>query len=389
MIIEILVPAPGESITEVQIASWLCEDGTIVDQDQEIVEVDSDKATLTLTAPDAGKISIVVQEGETASVGSLIATIDTDYEESGEEEKAEKKKKKEGANKNTDTAKPISNLHATPLAKSIISERKMDIATLSKTFGDKKIHISDLSQTAETSSHKDPQRAEERKKMSMLRKKLSERLVSIKNETAMLTSFNEINLESLITLRKKHSEAAEKKYGFAPGYVAWFAYAVCRALKEFPVVNARIDGEEIVSPSYMDIGIAVSTPRGLMVPVLKNAHEKTVPELEQLIRTLAEKARNGKITPDEMSGGTFSITNGGVFGSMMSTPILNPPQSGILGMHKIMERPIAVNGKVEIKPMMYVALSYDHRLIDGRESVGFLIKVKEILENPDETLFVE
>ncbi|MCF8368386.1 MAG: 2-oxoglutarate dehydrogenase complex dihydrolipoyllysine-residue succinyltransferase [Bacteroidales bacterium] len=411
--IDIKVPSPGESITEVQIATWLVNDGDFVEKDQDIVEIDSDKATLSIASPEDGKIKIQAAEGDTVEVNSVIASIDTSVQGSTpkkEEAKVEqvkkpvqKEEKKEIvaetkiAEKESVQIPEDSMLNISPLAKKLMLENNVseaDFIQFLKGFrvGKKDVDFYLSEKGTQTSATASPTswggtRETERKKMSTLRLKLAERLVSVKNETAMLTTFNEVNMTPIMEIRKKYKEIFKEKHGVSLGFMSFFTKAVTEALNIVPGVNARIDGNEIVYHNYADIGIAVSSPKGLMVPVLRNAERMSLAEIELNIKELATKARNNKITIDEMTGGTFTITNGGVFGSMLSTPILNPPQSAILGMHNIVERPIALDGKVEIHPIMYVALSYDHRIIDGRESVTFLVNVKEMLENPVKMLF--
>lgn len=379
MLLEMKVPSPGESISEVEIATWLVEDGEYVEKDQEIAEVDSDKATLALPAEVSGAIKIVVEEGETVAVGDVVCIIDTSVE--GE---AKAKPAAEEA-----TAAPVSapkggasvDAKATPLAKEYIKQNDVSAKEVKGTGEGGKITKGDVIE-AMAGVKTDGPRGLERKKMSMLRRKVAQRLVSVKNDTAMLTTFNEVDMSPINAIRKEYKEAFKEKYGVNLGFMSFFTKAVTTALMEFKDVNAMIDGNEVQYHNYADISIAVSAPKGLMVPVIRNAELMNFQEVESEVKRLAIKARDGKITPDDMMGGTFTITNGGVFGSMMSTPIINPPQSAILGMHNIVERPIAVDGKVEIRPMMYIALSYDHRIIDGRESVGFLCRVKECLEDP-------
>jgi 2-oxoglutarate dehydrogenase E2 component (dihydrolipoamide succinyltransferase) len=414
MIIEIKVPSPGESITQVQLASWLVEDGAYVERDTEVAEIDSDKATLSLSAAESGQIKILVPAGETVDVNSVVATIDTGVE--GVAKPVEKVTKPEVAAQEVKIPEPekkaelpktekpeiakSAGIHISPLAKKLLGANNLSESDLlgfykhlrvSKEdvvqFLDDKKNIPATSAGASQATSWGGTRELERKKMTTLRLKLAERLVSVKNETAMLTTFNEVNMTPINDIRKKYKDAFKEKYGISLGFMSFFTKAVTEALQHFPQVNAQIDGSEIVLHNYADVGIAVSAPKGLMVPVIRNAETLSLAEIEIRIRDLATKARNGKLTIDEMTGGTFTITNGGVFGSMLSTPILNPPQSAILGMHNIVERPIAVNGKVEIHPIMYVALSYDHRIIDGRESVSFLVKVKEMLESPSKMLF--
>ena len=374
------VPSPGESISEVEIAEWLVEDGDYVEKDQSIAEIDSDKATLELPAEESGTIKIVVGDGETVAVGDIVCIIDTSAK--GE---AKVKVVKEEA---TDTPKvavksgaDLGGAKATPLASVMISEHDISAKQLKGTGEKGKITKSDVLGVIKGTSTDGP-RGTSRKKMSSLRRKIASRLVAVKNETAMLTTFNEVDMTAIFDIRKKYKEQFKEKYGVGLGFMSFFTKAITTALQEFKDVNAMIDGNEVIHHNYTDIGIAVSAPKGLMVPVVRNAELMNFQEVESDIKRLAIKARDGKITINEMLGGTFTITNGGVFGSMLSTPIINPPQSAILGMHNIVERPMAVNGEVKIRPIMYVALSYDHRVIDGRESVGFLVRVKECLEDP-------
>lgn len=402
MSIEIKVPSPGESITQVQLSKWLVADGETVDKDQEIVEIDSDKASFPIAAPEAGVISIKVQEGETVAVGAVVALIVEGGNAKGrmqnaksgmQDAKKEIKVPAAGAvsTVNQAASQPVQ-LHASPLAKKVIEEKKVNPADLNDAFPGKRITRKDIE--AFVNRRKDPvspvmasgSREEDRKKMTPLRLKLAERLVSVKNQTAMLTTFNEINMQAAQKIREKYNDAFKERFGVGFGLMSLFTKAVTIALKEFPPVNSLLDGDELVTPRYVDIGIAVSAPKGLVVPVLRNAEQMSIAEIELKIKELAGKARDNKISIDDMKGGTFTITNGGVFGSLMSTPILNPPQSAILGMHKIQDRPVALNGQVVIAPMMYVALSYDHRVIDGRESVSFLVKIKELIEDPAKML---
>lgn len=393
MIIEIKVPTPGESVTEVEIASWLVADGDYVERDQEIAEIDSDKATLALPAEEAGVITLKVEEGESVEVGQVIATVDTDAAAPEGAAPAEKKEeiKEEAKQEATKVATPSASTYATgtasPAAKKILDEKGISAQNVEGTGRDGRITKEDA-QKAKVSmgTPGSAERPSERKRLSSLRRKLAKRLVSVKNETAMLTTFNEVDMKPIFDLRKQYKEEFKEKHGVSLGFMSFFTKAVTRALKEFPQVNSMIDGDDLVSFDFADVSIAVSGPKGLMVPVLRNAENMSFAGVEQEIKRLATKVRDGNITVDEMTGGTFTITNGGVFGSMLSTPIINPPQSAILGMHNIVERPMAVNGQVEIRPIMYVALSYDHRVIDGRESVGFLVAIKEALENPAELL---
>ncbi|MBT4479294.1 MAG: 2-oxoglutarate dehydrogenase complex dihydrolipoyllysine-residue succinyltransferase [Flavobacteriales bacterium] len=380
MLLEMRVPSPGESISEVEIAEWLVEDGDYVEKDQSIAEIDSDKATLELPAEESGTIKIVVDDGETVAVGDIVCIINT----SAKGESKIKDTKEEVSETPKSTLNSETNLgveKATPLASAMISEHDILVKELKGTGEAGKITKSDVLGAIQGNSTDGP-RGTSRKKMSSLRRKIARRLVSVKNETAMLTTFNEVDMTEIFKIRKEYKEQFKEKYGVGLGFMSFFTKAVTTALHEFKDVNAMIDGNEVIHHNYTDIGIAVSAPKGLMVPVVRNAELMTFQEIETDIKRLAIKARDGKITIQEMLGGTFTITNGGVFGSMLSTPIINPPQSAILGMHNIIERPMAIDGKVMIRPMMYVALSYDHRIIDGRESVGFLCRVKEYLEDP-------
>ena len=379
-----LVPSPGESISEVEIAEWLVEDGDYVEKDQAIAEIDSDKATLELPAEQSGKIKIVVAEGETVAVGDVVCLIDTkDSQPSTSSKKTNQndsissvKKAEEKTNKQ---------VKLTPLADAIIKKNNLDQNHVKGSGEDGKITKNDVLEMMNSSSNVKG-RDYKSKKMSSLRRKIATRLVAVKNETAMLTTFNEVDMSAIMELRSEFKQKFIEKHEINLGFMSFFTKAVTQALLEFPDVNAMIEGENIVHFNYMDIGIAVSAPKGLMVPVVRNAQELTFKDIESEIKRLAIKARDGKITVDEMLGGTFTITNGGVFGSMLSTPIINPPQSAILGMHNIVERPIAINGEVHVRPIMYVALSYDHRIIDGKSSVGFLCRVKECLEDPKQHL---
>ena len=380
MLLEMRVPSPGESISEVEIAEWLVEDGDYVEKDQSIAEIDSDKATLELPAEESGIIKIVVSDGETVAIGDVVCIIDT----SKKGELKVKETKEEVIDIQKTDVKPAADLgvsKATPLASAMISDHDISSKKLKGTGESGKITKSDVLGAINGVSTEGP-RGTSRKKMSSLRRKIARRLVSVKNETAMLTTFNEVDMTEIFKIRKEYKEQFKEKYGVGLGFMSFFTKAVTTALHEFRDVNAMIDGDEVIHHNYTDIGIAVSAPKGLMVPVVRNAELMTFQEIETDIKRLAIKARDGKITIQEMLGGTFTITNGGVFGSMLSTPIINPPQSAILGMHNIIERPMAIDGKVMIRPMMYVALSYDHRIIDGRESVGFLCRVKEYLEDP-------
>jgi 2-oxoglutarate dehydrogenase E2 component (dihydrolipoamide succinyltransferase) len=369
MILEMKVPSPGESISEVEIAEWLVADGDYVEKDQTIAEVDSDKATLELPAEASGTITLQAEPGDAVAVGAVVCLIDTDAE------------KPEGQETQVVAAAPE------PKApKKIISEKGLDIKNIVGTGRNGRITKDDAVKAVPAMGTPAGDRPTARKKMSLLRRKVAERLVAAKNETAMLTTFNEVDMSAIFALRKQYKESFQEKHGVGLGFMSFFTKAVVRALQTYPDVNSMIDGNEQIVYDYCDISVAVSGPKGLMVPVVRNAEAMSFKDIEAEIKRLAIRARDGQITVDEMTGGTFTISNGGVFGSMLSTPIINPPQSGILGMHNILERPVAVDGKVEIRPMMYVALSYDHRIIDGRESVGFLVAVKEALESPESIL---
>ncbi|MCV6631667.1 MAG: 2-oxoglutarate dehydrogenase complex dihydrolipoyllysine-residue succinyltransferase [Flavobacteriaceae bacterium] len=392
MILEMKVPSPGESITEVEIAEWLVEDGDYVEKDQAIAEVDSDKATLELPAEVSGVITLKAEEGDAVAVGQVVCLIDTAAAKpDGDAAPVAKEEKKQEAPKQEAPKQEAAATYATgtasPAAKKILAEKNIDPKTIQGTGKDGRVTKEDAVKampsmgTPGTGS-----RGSSRSKLSMLRRKVAERLVSAKNETAMLTTFNEVDMSPIFALRKQYKEDFKAKHGVSLGFMSFFTKAVTRALELYPAVNSMIDGKEMVSYDFCDISVAVSGPKGLMVPVMRNAENLSFRGVESEIKRLAIRARDGQITVDEMTGGTFTISNGGVFGSMLSTPIINPPQSGILGMHNIVERPVAVDGKVEIRPIMYVALSYDHRIIDGKESVGFLVAVKEALENPTELL---
>ena len=384
MLLEMLVPSPGESISEVEIAEWLVEDGDYVEKDQAIAEIDSDKATLELPAEKSGKIKIVVAEGETVAVGDVVCLIDTDEVQS-EKSSKENIKKQSTLNDLSLNQNNQKKVKSTPLADAIIKKNNLDLKDLNGSGEDGKITKNDVLEMINNSS-KVTGREYTSKKMSSLRRKIATRLVAVKNETAMLTTFNEVDMSSIMNLRSEFKQKFIDKHDINLGFMSFFTKAVTTALLDFPDVNAMIEGENIIHFNYMDIGIAVSAPKGLMVPVVRNAQDLTFKDVESEIKRLAIKARDGKITVDEMLGGTFTITNGGVFGSMLSTPIINPPQSAILGMHNIVERPVVINGKVVVRPIMYLALSYDHRIIDGKSSVGFLCKVKECLEDPQQYL---
>ena len=388
MILEMKVPSPGESISEVEIAEWLVSDGDYVEKDQTIAEVDSDKATLELPAEESGIITLKAEEGDAIAVGAVVCHIDTAAAKpSGQDAKPAPAK---APISQAAATIPVQTSYATgsasPAARKIIAEKGIDTAAISGTGRDGRITKEDAINAVPSMGSPAGDRPTSRKKMSMLRRKVAERLVAAKNETAMLTTFNEVNMSPIFALRTEYKEAFKNKHDVGLGFMSFFTKAVVRALKEFPDVNSMMDGNEQLLHDYCDISVAVSGPKGLMVPVVRNAEAMSFKDVETEIKRLAIRARDGQITVDEMTGGTFTISNGGVFGSMLSTPIINPPQSAILGMHNILQRPIAVNGKVEIHPMMYVALSYDHRIIDGKESVGFLVAVKEALENPQEIL---
>ncbi len=417
MILEMKVPSPGESISEVEIASWLVQDGDYVEKDQAIAEVDSDKATLELPAEESGVITLKAEEGDTVAVGAVVCLIDTSAEkpagqtkkeetpatkEEKEEKAPDREEKKEAApaaaSKTAAATKDQSSSghasgHPSPAARKLMDENNIRPGQVNGTGKDGRITKQDVLAamaggfSAEHATGWGGTRDTNREKMSMLRRKISERLVSVKNDTAMLTTFNEVNMQPIMDVRNRYKDIFKEQHGVGLGFMSFFTKAVTEALRQFPAVNAQLDGQEVVFHDYADIGIAVSSPKGLMVPVLRNAEQMSLAEIEAGIKDLAIKARDGKISIEEMTGGTFTITNGGVFGSMLSTPIINPPQSAILGMHNIVERPIAENGQVVIRPVMYVALSYDHRIIDGKESVSFLVAVKEMLENPTRLIF--
>ncbi|MEQ3498828.1 2-oxoglutarate dehydrogenase complex dihydrolipoyllysine-residue succinyltransferase [Tenacibaculum sp. SSH1-16] len=391
MVLEMKVPSPGESITEVEIATWLVEDGDYVEKDQPIAEVDSDKATLELPAEESGIITLKAEEGDAVAVGAVVCHIDMDAAKPDEAGAPKAAAPKTEEKKEAPKAEPAKETYATgtasPAAKKVLAEKGMNPSDVKGTGKDGRVTKEDAVKAVPSMGTPGMgSRGTERKKLSMLRRKVAQRLVSVKNETAMLTTFNEVNMQPIFDLRNEYKEAFKAKHGVGLGFMSFFTLAVVRALKMYPDVNSMIDGDYKVSHDFQDISIAVSGPKGLMVPVIRNAENLTFRGVESEVKRLALRARDGQITVDEMTGGTFTITNGGVFGSMLSTPIINPPQSGILGMHNIVNRPMAVNGEVVIQPIMYVALSYDHRIIDGRESVGFLVAVKEALENPVELL---
>ena len=414
MILEMKVPSPGESITEVEIAEWLVEDGDYVEKDQAIAEVDSDKATLELPAEESGTITLKADVGDAVEVGAVVCLIDTEGAkpvgaskgadstmgegDEGAGADAEKdlakdqkstssKKDSEKAPQPAQAKETYASGVASPAAKKILSEKDIDASSVKGSGRDGRITKEDaLNAVPSMGTPTGGNRGESRSKLSMLRRKVAERLVAVKNETAMLTTFNEVDMSPIFELRKQYKEDFKAKHGVSLGFMSFFTKAVVKALKEYPSVNSMVDGKEMISYDFCDISIAVSGPKGLMVPVIRNAENLTFRGVEAEVKRLAIRAREGEITVDEMTGGTFTITNGGVFGSMLSTPIINPPQSAILGMHNIVERPIAKDGAIAIAPIMYVALSYDHRIIDGKESVGFLVAVKQALESPEELL---
>ena len=388
MILKMEIPSPGESISEVEIAEWLVSDGEYVEKDQIIAEIDSDKATLELPAEQSGVITLKAEEGDVVDVGQVVCHIDTAAEGVSMDKTQENTEPIQNEKIKTVTESDNSKSDIlSPAAKKLANEKNIDITTVQGTGKSGRITKQDiLLGKPAMGKVDDSKRSETRTKLSMLRRKVAERLVSVKNETAMLTTFNEVDMSAIFDLRKKYKEKFKEKHGVNLGFMSFFTLASVRALKEFPAVNSMIDGSEMISYNYCDISIAVSGPKGLMVPVIRSAEELSFKGVETEVKRLAERARDGQITVDEMTGGTFTISNGGVFGSMLSTPIINPPQSAILGMHNIIERPVAVNGKVEVRPVMYLALSYDHRIIDGRESVGCLVHIKEALENPSEIL---
>ncbi len=387
MVLKMQIPSPGESISEVEIAQWLVADGEYVEKDQIIAEIDSDKATLELPAEESGVITLKAEEGDVVEVGQVVCHIDTSAKGSTKQKSTELVQTSEEKPEDTEKEVDLKSEILSPAARKIAEEKNIDTNQIKGTGKAGRITKQDvLLGKPAMGNYSNSSRSESRNKLSMLRRKVAERLVTVKNETAMLTTFNEVDMSAIFELRKKYKEKFKEKHGVNLGFMSFFTLASVRALKEFPAVNSMIDGTEMISYNYCDISIAVSGPKGLMVPVIRSAEELNFKGAELEVKRLAERARDGQITVDEMTGGTFTISNGGVFGSMLSTPIINPPQSAILGMHNIVERPIAVNGKVEIRPVMYLALSYDHRIIDGRESVGFLVHIKEALENPAEIL---
>jgi len=397
MILEMKVPSPGESITEVEIAEWLVSNGDYVEKDQIIAEVDSDKATLELPAEEGGIITLKAEEGDAVAVGEVVCLIDTSAKKPSSDKAAEGEYKEKVSEEvglvkiaeqpKTETKATYATGAASPAARKILDEKEIDSSAISGTGRDGRITKHDaVNAVPSMGSSMGGERGETRTKLSMLRRKVAERLVAAKNETAMLTTFNEVDMSPIFALRKQYKETFKEKHGVSLGFMSFFTKAIIRALQMYPAVNSMIDGKEMVTYDFCDISIAVSGPKGLMVPVIRNAENLSFRGVETEVKRLAIRAREGEITVDEMTGGTFTITNGGVFGSMLSTPIINPPQSAILGMHNIVERPIAKDGAVVIAPIMFVALSYDHRIIDGKESVGFLVAVKEALESPEDLL---
>ena len=394
MAVEIKVPTVGESISEVTLVKWLKSDGDWAERDEVIAELESEKATFEINAEQAGAVKQIAKEGDTLAIGDVVCSIDTDApkpataEKPAIEKKAETVKTEVAAKKE---AVPASDLKATPVAAAIIADKKIDSKSIVPSGSNGKIFKQDVLEALANPGRKPGSelfsRNDRPEKMSNLRKTVSRRLVEAKNTTAMLTTFNEVDMGPIMAIRKKYKDKFKEKHGVNLGFMSFFTKAVCYALQQYPAVNAYIDGDNIIYHDYCDVSIAVSAPKGLVVPVIRNAESLSMAEIEAAVVELATKAKNNKLTIEEMSGGTFTITNGGIFGSMMSTPIINIPQSAILGMHNIVERPMAVDGQVVIKPMMYVALSYDHRIIDGRESVGFLVMVKQLLENPSLMLF--
>lgn len=404
MIIEIKVPTPGESITEVELGAWLVEDGDVVEMDDELVEINSDKATLTVAAEAEGAVKIIKGEGEVVAIGEVIATIDTDAApaDSGKDEPASEEKAPVVADQSSGGG--YAEGTPSPSAKKLMDEKGLANGSVSGTGRDGRVtktdvvdHLKNPPAKPAASAKKEAapvevpagmggSRETSSKRMSPMRRSIAARLVSVKNETAMLTTFNEVDMSGIMDIRKKYKEKFKEKYGVGLGFMGFFAKAVCEAMETYPAINAQVDGDNMVTHDYVDLGIAVSTPKGLVVPNVRNCESLSILGIEKAIRAYASKAREGNITLEDMTGGTFTITNGGVFGSMLSTPIINPPQSAILGMHNIVERPVAINGEVVIRPIMYVALSYDHRIVDGKEAVSFLYKVKEFLEDPTRLL---
>lgn len=417
MIKQIKIPSPGESITEVEIASWMVEDGDIVEKDQDIAEIESDKATLSLVAEVSGKIKIIAQQGHTIEVGAVACEIDTSAaaEEQPSEQNTQTIEKTENKPETTSQippktaptpqGSPYDKVKISPVAQQLMNEHNLSVddvinglRRISKNDIQAIAQLPEQPQTNIVEQHNQPNsnglrghftRDQTTEKMSSLRRKLSERLVAVKNETAMLTTFNEVDMSAIMKLRQQYQKKFVDKFGVKVGFMSFFLKSAAYALMKYPGVNAQLDGEQILYHDYADIGIAVQSKKGLMVPVIRNVESMTLAEIELKIKEYARKGQDNKISLDEMKGGTFTVTNGGTFGSLMSTPIINPPQSGILGMHNIVERPVAIDGNVEIRPMMYIALSYDHRIIDGKSAVGFLVKIKELVENPVNLLFGE
>ena len=400
MKLEIKVPPVGESISEVTLSRWIKQSGDYVEMDEIIAELESDKATFELTAEQAGVLSTVATEGDTLAIGAIVCNIDTEAKASASKPTDKPADKVEVKTEVSSSKESYANGHPSPAAAKILAEKGVDASSVNGTGKDGRITKEDALAASATKVEKAKtetkatntevfvagSRNARKEKMSSLRKTVAKRLVAVKNETAMLTTFNEVDMQPIIDIRAKYKDKFKEKHGVGLGFMSFFTKAVCEALKEFPAVNAQINGEEIIYHDFVDMSIAVSAPKGLVVPVIRNAESMSLAQIEKAVAELAGKARDNKLTIEEMTGGTFTITNGGVFGSMMSTPIINSPQSAILGMHNIVERPMAVNGQVVIKPMMYLALSYDHRIIDGRESVGFLVKVKQYLEDPQRLL---
>ncbi len=404
MILEIKIPSPGESITEAQLVTWLVKDGDFVVKDQELAEIESDKATLPLIAGNDGQIKILIQAGETVKIGAIACTIDTSVKRPDKKIEIAKtgtgKKEIISSLINDSKSLKIENkepsksdeIKITPVAQKMMEENKLSVEDIIK--GLKRIGKTEVEAVLNNGyPHENNNsslvqiRNEEHIQLTSLRKKLGEKLVAAKNQTAMLTTFNEADMSQVIGLRKKYQQSFESKHGIKIGFMSFFTKAVVEALKLHPAVNSRLDGDAIIVPRYFDVAVAVQTDKGLMVPVMRNVENMSLAIIEHRIAELAAKARSGRISIEEMTGGTFTITNGGIFGSLLSTPIINPPQSAILGMHNIVDRPVAIDGKVEIRPMMYIALSYDHRIIDGKDSVGFLVHIKKFIENPLQLLF--
>lgn len=395
MIIELKVPTIGESINEVTLSKWLVKDGDVVALDQSLCEFESDKATLEFPAEQSGKISLKVEEDKELKIGDVIATLDTSFAVEAAPKTNDAPKEEKPVVKTEEKNVPVSEKNITPLAENIAKENKVDINKVPGTGAGGRITKEDVLQFLQQGADgkeivaalKRGSRNQREEKVSKLRKTIAKRLVGVKNETAMLTTFNEVDMSAIMAIREKYKVAFEKKHGVGLGFMSFFVKACCNALQQFPAVNAYFNEDAVIYNDYCDISIAVSTPKGLVVPVVRNAESMSMAQVELKIKELAIKGRDGVLSLEEMQGGTFTITNGGVFGSLMSTPIINAPQSAILGMHKIQDRPVALNGQVVIRPMMYLALSYDHRIIDGKESVSFLVKVKEQLEKPEQLLF--